>query len=144
MPEPTTARTIEITRTFDAPRTLVFQAWVDPKHLMHWYHAGGGWTTPYAESDARPGGAIRIGFAPPAGEEGGFDFEATYDEIVEPERIAFTIGDGRPVTVTFADDGGKTKLTLVLALEDENTAEMQRQGWTEMFINLGSYLAEAA
>jgi hypothetical protein len=54
---------------------------------------------------------------------------------------AFTIGDGRPVTVTFADEGGKTRLTLLLTLETTHPEEQQREGWTAMLVNLGEHLA---
>ena len=40
-----TDKTILITRLFDAPRELVFECWMKPEHLLHWYSAGGGWTT---------------------------------------------------------------------------------------------------
>ena len=48
-----TDATITLTRLFDAPRALVFECWLKPEHLVHWYSAGDGWTTPYAESDWR-------------------------------------------------------------------------------------------
>ncbi|HLF70981.1 MAG TPA: DUF1801 domain-containing protein [Dehalococcoidia bacterium] len=63
----TSGREIVITRVYDAPRELVFKAWVEPEHLVRWYHASDDWTTPYAETDPRPGGAFRIGFASPDG-----------------------------------------------------------------------------
>ena len=54
-----TAKTITITRLFDAPRALVFECWLKPEHLVHWHSAGDGWTTPYAQSDGRTAGASR-------------------------------------------------------------------------------------
>ena len=135
------ARTIVITRTIDAPRELVFEAWVEPKHIVHWFHASKDWTTPFAETDVRPGGAFRIGFASPDGKSD-FVFEGVYNEIRRPERIVFTIGDGRPVTVDFVDvGGGKTKLTIELTLEDMHSDDQQREGWTAMVVHLGEYLA---
>ncbi len=133
-------KTITITRTYDAPRELVFKAWLQPEHIVQWYHAGGGWTTPYAESDAKAGGALRIGFASPDGKQS-FDLEGRYDEIIPSSRIAYTMADGRPVTIDLEESGGRTRLTLVLALEDTNSAEQQRDGWTEMLVNLETYLA---
>ncbi len=137
-----TLRGIEITRVFDAPLALVFKAWIEPGQLVRWFYASDGWTTPYAETDVRPGGAFRIGFASPDGKSD-FDFEGVYDEVVEPERLVFTIGDGRPVTVTFVEDKGKTKLTLTLALETTHSEDQQREGWTAMLVHLGEYLATA-
>ena len=63
----TDAKQITITRSFDAPASLVFECWTRPEHLLHWYSAGGGWTTPHAKSDGRAGGRFDIGFADPEG-----------------------------------------------------------------------------
>ncbi|MGH2451870.1 MAG: SRPBCC domain-containing protein [Candidatus Limnocylindria bacterium] len=134
-------RTIVITRVFNAPRELVFAAWTKPEHLVRWHHAGEGWTTPFAETDVRPGGALRIGYGSPDGKDD-FVLEGTYRQIVEPERIVFVMADGRPVTVILEDLGGKTNLTLELTLETEYPEAMQRQGWTEHLDNLADYLAK--
>lgn len=134
-------KTIVIERTIDAPRALVFEAWTDPKHLVHWYHADGGWTTPYAKTDVRPGGAFSIGFASPDG-KGDFDFGGHYNEVDPPSRLVFTIGDGRPVTLTLTEAGkNKTHLRLEFAMEGTHSEELQRHGWTAMVVNLEKYLA---
>ena len=65
------------------PRALVFECWLKPEHLLHWYSAGGGWTTPYAGTDPRNGGRFNIGFAGPEGKTG-FDFTGAYDEMTPP------------------------------------------------------------
>lgn len=134
-------RTITITRTFDAPRTLVFDAFTKPEHLVHWHHAGEGWKTPFAESDARAGGKLRIGYASPDDKES-FTLEATYREVRAPERLVYVFDD-RAVTVTFDEVGGKTTVTLALTLETEYHEDLQRQGWTEHLDNLAAYLATA-
>lgn len=133
-------KTITITRTFDAPRKLAFEAWLDPKHLINWHRGSSDWTTPFAESDGRKGGTFRIGYGSPDGKND-FTFEGVYDEVAPYSRIVFTIGDGRPVTVDLAESEGKTRLTLVLTLEDMHSAEQQRDGWTQMLVHLGEYLA---
>jgi uncharacterized protein YndB with AHSA1/START domain len=106
---------------------------------VHWYSAGDGWSTPYAESDGRTGGRFKIGFAGPDGKVA-FDFTGTYDEVTAPERIAFTADDGRPMRVEFSDQGGKTLVTLTLTLETTHSEEQQRHGWTAMLANLETYL----
>jgi uncharacterized protein YndB with AHSA1/START domain len=138
------ARTITITRVLNAPRALVFATLIEPKHLVHWFHASGDWTTPYAKTDPKVGGKFDIGFAGPDGKLA-FAFEGTYTEVVPPSRLAYIIADGRPVTVTLTEEGpNRTRLDLVLTLETENSEEQQRQGWTEMVVNLETYLARAA
>ncbi|MGH2377135.1 MAG: SRPBCC domain-containing protein [Candidatus Limnocylindria bacterium] len=143
-------RTFVISRVFDAPRTLVFETFIKPEHLVHWHHAGEGWKTPFAETDPRPGGKLRIGYGSPDGKED-FVMEATYREVVAPERIVYVLGavfpglavvlDERVVTVTFDDLGGKTKVKLEVTMETEYHEDLQRQGWSEHLDNLGKHLA---
>jgi len=133
------AKTILITRLFDALRELVFECWLKPEHLIHWYSAGDGWTTPYAESDGRTGGRFKIGFAGPDGKVA-FDFTGTYDDVTPYDLIAFTSDDDRPMRVEFSDQGGKTLVTFTLTLEPTHSEEQQRHGWTAMIENLGKYL----
>jgi uncharacterized protein YndB with AHSA1/START domain len=112
-------REVIITRVFDAPRELVFQAWTDPAHLKHWWGPHG-FTTPVCEVDLRVGGAWKMVMRFPDGSNE-HTMQAIYREILPPERLAFTSvaldKDGNRLlegltTVTFADLGGKTKLTL--------------------------------
>ena len=58
-PTETTSRELTITRTFDAPRALVFKAWTDPAQVAQWWGPAG-WSNPVCEIDPRPGGAIRM------------------------------------------------------------------------------------
>jgi uncharacterized protein YndB with AHSA1/START domain len=104
-----------LTRVFDAPRELVWKVWTDPKHVARWWGPHG-FTNPVCELDVRPGGAIRIHMRGPDGTV--YPMTGVYLEIVEPERIVFTSAalgaDGNPMfevltTVTFAEQGGKTK-----------------------------------
>jgi uncharacterized protein YndB with AHSA1/START domain len=134
-------RTITINRVIDAPRSLVFEAMIDPKHLVHWFHASDDWSTPYAKTDPKKGGKFDIGFAGPDGKLA-FAFEGEFTEVTPPSKLTYVIGDGRPVIITLGEAGkNKTNLEVILALENTNPEAQQREGWTEMFINLGKYLA---
>ena len=140
----TDAKTTILTRIYDAPASLVFECFIKPEHLLHWYSAGGGWTTPHARSDAKVDGRFDIGFADPEGKMT-FDFTGTYKEITPPApgrngRLHYIIDDGRPVWVEFAEAGGKTTVTLTLTLESTNSEEQQRHGWGAMLDNLDLYL----
>ncbi len=119
--EPNTpaARTLVITRIFDAPRDLVFKAWVDPKQMAQWWGPKD-FTNPICELDVRPGGAILIHMRGPDGVV--FPMKGQFREIIDPEHLVFTSSAfedeaGNPqleslTTVTFAEHEGKTKLTL--------------------------------
>jgi len=131
-------RTLTLTRVFDAPRDLVWKAYTDPKHIVKWMYAKD-WEAPFAETDVRPGGKVRIGMRPADHSEEGFTFSGTYREVVKPERIVLATDDGRLMTTTFEDQKGKTKLTL--SLEMAESEKQERTGWTQILENLASHVA---
>jgi uncharacterized protein YndB with AHSA1/START domain len=133
-----TDRTLSLTRTFDAPRDLVWKAFTDPAHIVKWMFAAD-WETPFAETDVRPGGKFRIGMRPADHSEEGFVFEGTYREVVRPERIVQAIGDGRVMKTTFQDVGGRTKLTL--SVEMAMSEGQERRGYTQILENLAQHIA---
>ena len=143
-------RELVITRVFDAPRPLVFKAWTQPEHLVRWWGPQG-FTTPSCTMDVRPGGAFRLCMRSPEGTD--HWLRGVYREIVEPERLvctwAWEDAEGKPghetlLTVSFADHGGKTKLTLHQAVFESVTARDSHQGgWTECLDRLAGYLATA-
>jgi uncharacterized protein YndB with AHSA1/START domain len=109
---------IRLTRLFDAPRHLVFEAMTTPEHVKQWWgRLGEGYTVPVCEIDLRPGGAWRFVNRHPKGEVA---FYGEYREIVPPTRLVFTeIFEQFPdsvsvVTSEFTDEGGKTRLTVTV------------------------------
>ena len=80
-------REILMTRVFDAPRELVFEAHTTPEHVRRWWGKHGT-TLPVCEMDFRPGGAYRFVQREPGGAEHGFRGE--YRDIVPPERLVYT------------------------------------------------------
>lgn len=109
------ARSIIFVRTFDAPRALVFSAFSSPVHLGQWWGPNGFTTTTHA-FEFRPGGVWRFVMHGPDGRD--YQNRITFDEIAAPERLVYHHGgadDVEPVefsvTVAFADEGGKTRLT---------------------------------
>jgi uncharacterized protein YndB with AHSA1/START domain len=133
-------KTTTLTRTVKAPRQLVFDCFLKPDHLTKWHHADGGWYTPFANIDARPGGELAIGFSS-ADNSMQFTLGGTFEKIVEPSFISYRIADGRPVSITLADaPNGGTTITWEFGLENVNSEEMQRHGWGQMLKNLDLYL----
>jgi uncharacterized protein YndB with AHSA1/START domain len=103
-----------IERLLNAPRELVFEAWTNPKHLPYWWGPTG-FTTTTHEIDVRPGGLWRFIMHAPDGTD--FNNRIDFVEIVKQQRMIYSHGeDGAPgqshVTVTFASQGGKTRLTM--------------------------------
>ena len=149
--KPFAEREITITRTFDAPRAVVFKAWIDAKALAQWWGPKG-FTNPVCEIDPRVGGALRIHMRSPDGSI--YPMKGEIREIVPSERLVFTNiavdAAGSPIidgltTVTFADEGGKTKLTLHTrgsAVADYAAAYLQgmEMGWTQSIDKLQAML----
>jgi uncharacterized protein YndB with AHSA1/START domain len=109
-------RAIILTRIFDAPPEKVFEVWTDPKHLTHWYGPRGFSTTVH-EMDVRPGGIWRMTMRGPDGRD--YLNRIVFVEVTPPTKLVYkhTPESGsEPVshetTVTFADLGGRTEVTL--------------------------------
>jgi uncharacterized protein YndB with AHSA1/START domain len=111
--ESTADREIEITRLLDAPRERVFDAWTDPAQVGKWFGPKG-FTTTIQEMDVRPGGVWRFIMHGPDGVD--YPNRVDYLEVARPERLVYDHGAGGDpefqVTITFADEGGRTRLTL--------------------------------
>src|SRR5512147_1513859 len=86
-PQNTAQHELVITRTFDAPRALVFRAWTQPEHMVRWLGPHG-YTAPSCKIDFRVGGAYRACICSPEGQESWM--RGIYREIVEPERLVFS------------------------------------------------------
>ena len=143
-----TERTLVIVREFNAPRTLVFRAWTDPRQVAAWWGPDD-FTITSCTMDVRPGGAWRICMRGPDGVD--HWHRGVFREVVEPERLVFTHaweesngmpGDETLVTVHFADRGRGTLLTFQQALFESVTArDEHRGGWSECFDHLADHLA---
>jgi uncharacterized protein YndB with AHSA1/START domain len=117
----TSDREITVTRVFDAPRELVFEAWTDPEQVVQWWGPFG-FTTTIQEMDVRPGGVWRFVMHGPDGTN--YNNHVVFEEVVKPKRLVYRHGGGEEndikefhVTVTFDEDEGKTRLTLRLVAE---------------------------
>jgi uncharacterized protein YndB with AHSA1/START domain len=109
-------RVIEMTRLFDAPRHLVWEAMSKPEHIRRWWGAlCQGYSVPVCEVDLRVGGKWRFVNRHPNGEA---EFYGEYREIVPPERVVFTEifapfpDSGSLVTAVLTEESGKTRLTV--------------------------------
>jgi len=107
---------VRLTRLFDAPRRLVFEAMTEPEHIKRWWgQLGDGYSVPVCEVDLRPGGAWRFTSQTPKCD---CTFYGVYREITPPDRLVFTeIYEPFPnaesvVTAVFTEEKGKTRLTV--------------------------------
>ena len=119
---------IRMTRLFDAPRHLVFEAMTKPEHVRRWWGClGDGYSVPVCEIDLRPGGRWRFVNRHPKGEAA---FHGEYREITPPSRLVFTeIFEDFPdtvsvVTTEFADENGKTRMTATVQYPSKDVRDM--------------------
>lgn len=147
-------REIIITRTFNAPRELVWKAWTDPQHIMQWWGPKG-FSNSSCEADLRVGGKFLLHMCAPDGNT--YPCTGIYREIVEPERIVYDseadeshpCGAGLPprsrVTVTFTEHGNKTTLTLHTRFESVARKDAANQAgysvsWGEALERLAEHI----
>jgi uncharacterized protein YndB with AHSA1/START domain len=124
----TTDRELVFTRVFDAPRALVFDAWTNPRHVVHWWGPDG-FTNTIHEMDVRPGGVWRFVMHGPDGID--YRNRIVFVEVVRPERLVYRHEPENggedvsfDVTVTFAEQGAKTSLTMRMLFP--SAAELHR------------------
>lgn len=139
---------VVITRVFDAPRALVWRAWTEPEMLAQWFGPRG-FTSSVPELDLRVGGKLRIVMHGPDGND--YPAACEFREIVASERLVFVNNavdkDGKVLlegltTVTFAEQGGKTTMTLHTHAVGRVPAAKQmlagmEAGWTQSIDKLG-------
>ncbi len=150
-----------ITRTFDAPRELVWKAWTDPEQVMRWWGPKN-FTSPTARIDLRVGGKYLFCMRDPNGRD--FWSTGVYREIVPPERLVYTdsfadehgnvvpashygMAEDFPlemdVIVTFEEQDGKTTMTLRhVGLPAGEMSELTGEGWNESFDKLAESLRQ--
>ena len=141
-------REIVVTRVFDAPRRIVFQAWTEPDRVARWLGPPG-FTIAYCTMDVRPGGAFRLCLRSPSGAE--YWRQGIYREVIAPERLVYTFAwadaAGNPhyetvVTVIFAERADRTAVTLHQSIFKSVAARDEHQGdWSKELQRLAEYLA---
>ena len=152
--EPESQREVTITRVYDAPARLLFEAYSKPGHIKKWFGPKG-WPVTLCEMDFRVGGSFRFAMTGPSGKQN-TPFGGEYREIVPNRKIVYdngfeAKGAGRMlVTVTF-DEGkdGKTTLTIhtlfeSIAMRNSHVSRGFEQGTNSGLDQLGDLVAEMA
>ena len=146
-------REIAMTRVFDAPRQLVFDAYTKPELLKRWLGVFGGWSLEVCEVDLKVGGAYRYVWRR-AGTEMGMG--GVFREIVPPARIVSNEKFDQPWyegdatgTVTFVERGGTTTMTLTMLyatkeVRDAVLKSPMEQGVAASFDKLAELLTKSA
>jgi uncharacterized protein YndB with AHSA1/START domain len=141
-------REVRIARTFDAPRELVFRAWLDPEQIVAWM-APAGLEVPRSSVnvDARVGGRIEYSMVD---KSSGQDYPVVFEivEISEPELLLFEspaqpelgFPERTSTRVIFEEDGGRTTVTITQGPHTDETIQDGQSGWTSILDNLEALL----
>jgi uncharacterized protein YndB with AHSA1/START domain len=145
-----TEKELTITRVFDAPRHLVFEAWTNEEHLKQWF-APPDFTILKLEGEYREGGTWLSRMQ--SSSYGTVQMGGTYQEIIPNEKLVFThawdeefggTGHETLITVTFADQDGKTLMNFHQAtFTSKEIRDDHVGGWTQFFNHLDEYLSQA-
>jgi uncharacterized protein YndB with AHSA1/START domain len=127
-------REVQVTRSFKAPRALVYRAYTEPALVQRWMLGPPGWTMPVCEMDVRPGGRFRWRWRSDDGTSE-FGFSGTYRDVQPPSRIVHTeaydpgtIGGQYPgeealITVTLEEQRGVTTMTTLMDFKSKDARD---------------------
>ncbi|CAM3659469.1 Activator of Hsp90 ATPase 1 family protein [Flavobacterium saliperosum S13] len=134
----TTKTPITVKATINAPLDKVWKCWTNPEHIIHWNYASDDWHTPKAINDLRPNGKFNYRMEAKDGSFG-FDFEGTYTTVKNNELIEYFLDDGRKVEIRFDANDDTTVVTETFDPENENSLELQQNGWQAILNNFKKY-----
>jgi len=130
---------ITVTATVNANIKKAWDYYTQPEHITQWNFADPSWQCPSASNDMQVGGKYSARMEAKDGSFG-FEFEATYDEVVPGEKFTYTMPNSRKAGATFAETGhNQTEVSVWFDPEDQNSLEMQRNGWQAILNNFKSY-----
>jgi uncharacterized protein YndB with AHSA1/START domain len=144
-------REVAVTRSFDAPRRLVFDAYTKPELVKRWLWGPEEWRLVQCEIDLRAGGAYRYVWRHK--EKGDMGLSGVYREVTPPERIVNTelfdqdwTGGETVVTTIFEERGGRTTVTATVLYSSQEARDAALKtgmidGWSQSLDRLAALLA---
>lgn len=124
--------TIEI--VVNVPIEKVWYIWTEPEQIKKWAYASDTWEVGEVVNDLQIGGKFKTVMRAKDGSTG-FDFEGLYTEVIPNKKISYEMSDGRCVQVTFEEVEGGVKVVETFDIENENSEEMQKDGWQSILEN---------
>jgi uncharacterized protein YndB with AHSA1/START domain len=134
---------ITVETVVKAEPARVWDAWNNPADIKQWNNASDDWHTTSSSVDLREGGKFTSRMEARDGSQG-FDFEGTYTRVEPNKAIEYRMGDGREVKIEFVPQADGVLVKETFDTEDENTPELQRQGWQAILDNFGKHVEEKA
>ncbi|PPK88460.1 uncharacterized protein YndB with AHSA1/START domain [Neolewinella xylanilytica] len=130
--------TITVQTDVDAPRPETWHYYTESEHVINWNFASEDWHCPKAVNDLSVGGEFIITMAAKDGSME-FDMEGVYDRVEPDEHIAYTLSNGRRVTVDFEAKGKKTHVRVTFDPEPGEERDPQQRGWQAILENFRRY-----
>jgi len=116
----------------------VWEILTEPKHIINWNFASDDWFCPKAEINLTIGEKFNYRMEAKDGSFG-FDFWGTFTEIEISKKLFSVLGDGRKLEIILEEKNGITTIIEKFETEDENSVELQREGWQAILNNLKKY-----
>lgn len=130
---------ITVQTRIKAPVEKVWSCWTEPTHIVNWCAASDDWHAPFAQNDLREGGKFVTTMAA-RDNSTSFDFSGHYTSVERHKAMAYTLDDGRKVSVSFATEGAETLVTETFEPEATFPLEMQESGWQAILDNFKKYV----
>ncbi len=134
----TTKTSITVETQVKATIEKIWDSWTNPKHITQWNQASPDWHTPFAENDLRIAGIFKSTMAAKDGSMS-FDFWGTYTNVISHRLIEYTMGDDRKAKIIFEEKGSEVRVIETFEAEDENSVELQREGWQAILDSFKKY-----
>ncbi|HPQ08531.1 MAG TPA: SRPBCC domain-containing protein [Bacteroidia bacterium] len=128
---------IKVSVIVNANLKKVWDYYTQPEHVTKWNFALDTWHCPYASNDLRVGGRYLARMEAKDGSFG-FDFDATYTDVQHLKQLSYVFGD-REATIHFNELNNQTEVTIYFVPENENSLELQRDGWQAILNNFKRY-----
>ncbi|WP_395044028.1 SRPBCC domain-containing protein [Flavobacterium sp.] len=129
---------ITVETTINASIEKVWDYWTNTNHIVNWNNASDDWYCPKASNNLIVGGKFNFQMASKDGKIS-FDFEGEYSKIEKFLIIEYSIIDGRKVNINFKKEKNNIIITQSFEAENENSEELQRNGWQNILDNFKKY-----
>jgi uncharacterized protein YndB with AHSA1/START domain len=130
---------IRVETVVDVTLQKAWKTWTSPEGICNWNNASDDWYTPQVVNDVRVGG--RFVFTMSSRDETTrFDFCGEYTEVIEEQKLGYTMDDGRKATVSFERIDGGVRIVEVFDPENINAVELQKEGWQAILNNFKRYV----
>lgn len=130
---------IKISATVNASIEKAWNYYNQPEHIVNWNFANNNWHCPFANNNLTVNGKLLTRMEA-KDKSFGFDFEATYNEIINLNKIVYTMPDNRMVAILFNQNNNTTTIHIEFDAEKINSIELQKNGWQAILDNFKNYV----